>query len=326
MTSPVSWSMSKPSVKKGLLGSEDVCTWRRLGEAGRVMGWFGHPGFMQYEFGLEVLHADWPVYPAGRGWETALGTLGVFPSDWRFFHIDEIDQCTLFVCARYGTKFPKAPFDLDFFHVAVWDEDLLELHCRGLVAGLSVLTAYQAAFAYYEKVKDMITSSGARLFPLNQPGPRPDEYDEYPQEVRVAEAGLAVTDAGMDMLSSLARPIDSLDEQIRNRVKPILLIPFYDTVVREASVILETRLRDIVHSASYGQNLVKEYYELVCKQDGGSSAFLKVLRGELRTIFKFVRNDFAHSLKEITESQCSALLDRISRALESVNQIHPTRS
>ena len=52
----------------------------------------------------------------------------------------------------------------------------------------------------------------------------------------------------------------------------------------------------------------------------------KVMRSELRSIFKFVRNDYAHALRDINKGQCLALLDRISSALEMVNEIERVES
>jgi hypothetical protein len=55
------------------------------------MSIFDHPGFMEYEGGMiEALHADWPVYPAGHGWQVAVQSLAVFPSKVRFIEIGNL--------------------------------------------------------------------------------------------------------------------------------------------------------------------------------------------------------------------------------------------
>jgi hypothetical protein len=72
--------------------------------------------------------------------------------------------------------------------------------------------------------------------------------------------------------------------------------------------------------------LIEEYYQRLCSQNRGKpTAFMKVLRSELRTLFKLIRNDFAHSLQQITSAQCGILLDRISKTMHTVNQIGPVR-
>ncbi len=45
-------------------------------------------------------------------------------------------------------------------------------------------------------------------------------------------------------------------------------------------------------------------------------AWLKVLRSDLRTSFKFVRNEFAHNVIDISRSRCLSLLERMSELYE----------
>jgi hypothetical protein len=296
------------------------------------MSLFDHPGFMAYGGGsliFDVLHADWPVYPAGHGWALALCSLAVFPSDVRFRKVDEIDQCLLFIAVGAGPCLePRNDFyDSKWFHVSTWREDLLELHSRGYVSGISVMTEYEVALAHYVEHKDLLVESKDGLQKLPLPIPRADDYDDdRPTVVDISDAGVRVTVAGNAALASLARPTCDLETSIRDRVSPLLAISHYDTAVREAGIVLETRLRKIVGSGAFGQALIEAYYAHLCARDGRTSAFLKVLRGELRTLFKFVRNDFAHSLREITGEQCNVLMDRISNVLETVNQIEAEES
>jgi hypothetical protein len=124
---------------------------------------------------------------------------------------------------------------------------------------------------------------------------------------------LAMTNPSAEILVSLARPLDELVTTIRQRAEPLLLISYYDTAIREAAMILESRLREVTGSVGFGPALVDEYYKLLCSRyQGKPRAIFKIFRGELRTIFKFVRNDFAHALHDITNDQCRVLLDRIS--------------
>src|SRR5262245_29297320 len=83
-----------------------------------------HPGFMRCEAGFVVLHADWPAYPLGHGLRPSIASLAEYPAKTRFWPIDRIDQCTLFVA---GDVPKKDPYNEGLFHVAIWDEDLVEL-------------------------------------------------------------------------------------------------------------------------------------------------------------------------------------------------------
>lgn len=281
-----------------------------------------HPGLMTYSNGrIELLHANWPAYPSGRGWSLALASLAVFPRGVRFRKIDYIDQCVLLVAEGSGSCLqPKDNlFDTRWFHVAIFREDLLELIDRELVAGARHLSAFEAAREYFEKHKvlELETDEGVKRIELPEPDPA-DYEDNYLQEIEIDDAGLVVTKLGLEALQSIAPPVTSLDAKIRERALPLLTIGQYDTAVREASVILETTLRELTLSEHFGQVLAEEFFKIAVNQSGRTSAYLKVARAELRTLFKFVRNDFAHCLREISEGQCRALLARISESLQRV--------
>jgi hypothetical protein len=249
----------------------------------------------------------------------------MFPRAVRFLQLEDIDHCLLLLVTGSGACLePQGDlFNEKWFHVAVWRNDLTKLADQRFVTGVTLLTEYEEAMAYYIQHRDLLAKKGGELHELNLPRPKREDYDEdRPKGVRISPDGIGVTDVGFQANLEAACPLESLEPEIKERVGPLLAIPLLDSAVREAGVILETRLREVVKTQAFGQDLVREYFNLVCSRRGvGSSAFLKVLRGELRTLFKFVRNDFAHSLREISETQCRSLLDRMSQALAKVNEI-----
>jgi hypothetical protein len=296
------------------------------GSGDLIMTLADHPGFMEYEDGsIEILHADWPVYPAGHSSKVVLQSLAMFPQAVHFQQIDDIDRCLLLVATGSGPCLvPQGDlFDEKWFHVAVWRDDLMVLYEQQFVTGVSLVSEYEAATAYYKQHKALLVRTDGGFRKLDLPCPQPGEFeDDRPTVARISPEGIAVTDSGFQANLAAARPLEGLCPEIKERVSAVLAIPLFDTAVREAGVILETRLREIVGSSAFGQDLVREYYKLICsRQRERPSAFFKVLRGELRTLFKFVRNDFAHSLHEISESQCRSLLDRMSQALERINEV-----
>jgi hypothetical protein len=88
---------------------------------------------MWTETGFQVLHAKWPAYPKAHGVRTALTVLAEFPRKTRFFPIDNIDRCSLFVV---GDKPKGDAFAAEHLHVAVWDDDLRECMSRGYIEGV----------------------------------------------------------------------------------------------------------------------------------------------------------------------------------------------
>ena len=84
------------------------------------------------------------------------------------------------------------------------------------------------------------------------------------------------------------------------------------------------RGKPIVGSESFGQALVSEFDAKLRSTKRFIPAQLKPFILDIRTAFKFVRNEFMHGVHELTSTQCYALLARVSRildVLDAVNQI-----
>jgi len=74
------------------------------------------------------------MYPEEHGAELALLWLTAFPNGTSFKKIDDIDQCLLLIADVRGSN--QNPFSERHFHVAIWHEDLRELHRQGLINGV----------------------------------------------------------------------------------------------------------------------------------------------------------------------------------------------
>jgi hypothetical protein len=48
-------------------------------------------------------------------------------------------------------------------------------------------------------------------------------------------------------------------------------------------------------------------------------AYVKGINTELRTAFKYVRNEYMHNIKELTSIQCYAVLGRLSSVLYTID-------
>ena len=79
--------------------------------------------------------------------------LGSFPKGTRFKRIDDIDECALLLALGY--KEYEDPYDERAFHVAIWNEDLLEASDLGLVTGVERITERQ----YEERKRDELRSA-----------------------------------------------------------------------------------------------------------------------------------------------------------------------
>jgi hypothetical protein len=68
------------------------------------------------------------------------------------------------------------------------------------------------------------------------------------------------------------------------------------------------RMREFVGTSEFGHVLVEKYVSALLSSESYYPARLKSLRQELRSIFRFIRNEFAHNLCELEPSRGYALL------------------
>ncbi|MFI7081049.1 hypothetical protein ACIBO1_27475 [Micromonospora sp. NPDC049903] len=263
-----------------------------------------------------------------------------------FERIDDIDRCVLLLVKGY--KRYENPYDEQAFHVAIWHDDLLEARDRGLVEGVLSLTHRQ-----YEERKreeflkglrrahgreglelppaDIIYSLQAeidgRMLPIRVPPL--DEFDDQEDGERpnvewlgIDESGeIRLTDRGWSELDALWG--DSLDvpERVRSRIGPLIGRGLYDTALREFGVLIESRMREVASSELYGLNLVEAVIRRLRASGHFHDSSLKMLRGELRTAFKFVRNEFAHNVVDLPRPRAYALLGRMCHVLMEIDGV-----
>jgi hypothetical protein len=234
---------------------------------------------------LVAIHADWPIYPAGEGWLTALRSLGVFPAGTMFTPLDDIDQCVLLLAEGIIGEPPKDRFSPENYHVALWHEDLLQLVRTGYARGPVEL-------------RDGFDR-------------RPDWLDDD------AQPQLEVTWSGWHSLDNELSNAYKAPSAVSKRLAPILAAGLYDTAIREMSVHLEVEMRrGLGGSDLYGQQLVEKLIHDL--EPVMLEADLKVLRGNLRALFKFVRNEFAHNIIDISRPRALSILQELGEVYEAI--------
>ena len=274
-----------------------------------------HPGYFGVTSrGVIAIHSDWPMYPFEHGWEEALIALGSLPGATRFFQIDDIDKCFLFVAGPVPAQ--QDPLGERFSHVAAWHEDMVELVEKSYVDGIELITEYDAALSYWEKHKDLyFERSPGEYVPLNLPKPEPD--DDFLSEQNtvpvIGSTGIGVTEAGRaalrDLLSSAFR---NAAPEFLEHVEPILAINKTDTAVREGCVLLETTMRQEIGSLQFGQKLADEFCARMLAH-GAIPALMKPFKAELKNAFRYIRNDYMHNLRPLELDESKAVLMRIAR-------------
>ena len=150
--------------------------------------------------------------------------------------------------------------------------------------------------------------------PIEQP-----DFDRFDDEfegfiVPSEHRRLRVTDLGRSFLLSALRASSlNLRDTLGDRVMHLFEIGFYDTAIREACVQLEHEIRVYTRSEAWGDRLTEEFVIRLSDQKKFLESYLRTFRQEIRTVFKFIRNDFMHNLREADEAAAHAVLFRISR-------------
>src|SRR5260370_3774669 len=118
---------------------------------------FEHPGNLGRTRGtlLTVHHGDWPAYPEGDDFRTPLLQLTAFPVRTEFIVADDIEQSLLLIAdVRCGV--PDKPDDPRNFHIAVWYDDLVELHNRAFITGVERVTEREWHLQRWSKLRSRV--------------------------------------------------------------------------------------------------------------------------------------------------------------------------
>ncbi|MBD2504159.1 TIGR02391 family protein [Anabaena azotica] len=283
-----------------------------------------HPGYLGLTSqGVIAIHTDWPIYPEEHGANLALLWLTVFKPNTVFKCISDIDRCCLFVAEVNKTNLAK-PFDINNFHLAVWHEDILCLAEKGFITGVSAITERRWYEIEYSKLPKPAYYRGDddQLIQINFL----ENLDEYDDEVdacpEFSETGITVTNKGWKYITEfLSQEPLNFSATLGERVTKLFDLEYYDTSVREACIGLEVRIKKYLGSQTYGYKLVEEYISQIRTKGSFIESFIKTFRGELRSVFNFIRNDFMHNFIDINRTQANSILIRVSRVTEVMNSL-----
>ena len=198
---------------------------------------------------------------------------------------------------------------------------------EGLVAGLRWGTEEEWRWARWSSVVSGLPP-GAEIFtrlpdgtlmPIPPP-PEPDPKDEDDDCFPVDRAWPLLGD-GADRLTVTSAGWASLEEHLRDalvlhpdlaRVSTLLKLGLTDTAVREAAVTLESMLRRRLRTDVFGAKLTA-LVAIRMQQSGADDGHQQIVSTRLRTVFKFVRNEYAHNVRpDLTVTEANALCWRIS--------------
>lgn len=123
--------------------------------------------------------------------------------------------------------------------------------------------------------------------------------------------------------SELFRLMREYDHDLLVKCFELILDRRFDTAIREASLVLETRLKQVINSTSWGIDLVNEAFGSKGKlsqrfaDDGKRQAMRDLMAG----VMGVIRNDFAHNFRSSSWSQTIAVVGFINMLLKQLNEI-----
>ncbi|MDB5072154.1 MAG: hypothetical protein JWM87_3265 [Candidatus Eremiobacteraeota bacterium] len=284
------------------------------------MSLWKHPGYFGITSqGVIAIHTDWPMYPEEHGADLALLWLTAFPAGTIFKGIDDIDQCVLFLAGP--TK--RDPFDELNYHVAIWHEDLTKLSRDGLVTGMESVTerAWEEARRRHRGAGPFYIEFNGRFKQIEEPN-----FDIYDDEVEtwplLSDDGITVSRLGRTRIGEFFAAVRDDDFKVLGeRVPRLLALSYFDTAVREACVAIEHQIKTWLQSDRWGQDLIAEFVSRLERDEVLLNTDLRVVRSEVRTAFRFIRNEFAHNAIAIDEIECKAKLFRLARLKTSLDSI-----
>lgn len=157
------------------------------------------------------------------------------------------------------------------------------------------------------------------------PVPSPDDFEDS-EALRgwISSEGIVLTDFGYSALEhSFSKSTEFIAPDILKRTRGLILMAQHDTAVREACIIVEDALRHATGSSQHGYRLIDTFFTKALASDRVINSQLKTFRTEVKAVFKFVRNEYMHNLKSISQAQCYSILVRTSRVLSGVREIGP---
>jgi len=272
------------------------------------MDMFEHPGNLGAVRGTlwSIHHATWSAYPQGDDFYTPLLQMTAFPPDTEFVVVDDIDQSFLLVADVEKKKLDN-PYDERHFHVAIWYEDLRELRTKGMAEGVEK-DRRREDYGWRWGQDEEEENSGSEPDFLNAD----DELRAY---VWATGNRLWITYSGRNaLLTELRKSEAELHKDAGERVSNLFKLGYYDTAIREACVQLEDEIKKYLNVELYGKKLTEKFVAQLLKEKKILESYVRTFRQELRTVFKFIRNDFMHNLREADEAAAYAMLFRITRA------------
>lgn len=303
--------------------------------------------FFDYS-GIYKISDDVHIFPNGEGWQMALRALANFPKSTGLYEYSNVGAIMSFF-TNINPKGYRGDFnDEKIYRVAIFIEDLISLHNLGYIIGLKPISELKFDLNNFNEMLDFgfiadkngnalagyeLPDGNLKITIINKPNIKErildyfgieciedytleelnelfEEYDVSNQDFIEVEDKICISELGWETLLNINKQF-IIPEEIKNIINPLLSIKYYSTSVREISIYLENELKLFHDTNSFGDKLIDIHIKECVKYNNGNfNAGIKVYRQELRTMNKFIRNEFIHNLFEISYENYMSILYR----------------
>lgn len=317
------------------------------------MNYLNQNSLFDYQ-GIHQISDDVPMFPTGEGWQNSLFNLATYPKGTKLFEIETIGAIVSFLTNKKSQCLQSDIWNEKNLHSAIYVDDLIKLFDLGYISGITPITEYRYDLNQFNKMlkngfklnkngdidtfakfpggktkKHTIVKPKIEKYVCDYLG---EDWNEEDRQELISEYesdnkpfieifdGIEITEKGFTKYLELSQHFD-IPERINDLVEPLIKIEYYDTAIREVSVLFEDMIKKFHNSNLMGWRLI-DYHITKCIEANGmnNNAGIKVYRQELRTANSFIRNEFMHNRVNVNKENFNAILFRQSNLFRLMEQ------
>lgn len=275
---------------------------------------------------LTILHYNWPAYPIGEDYFETLLSFSLFPAGTDFIEIDNGDGSILFAAHINGLN-ERNLYDDKNFHIGAWHSDLLEMNNLGLITGVKSANDFELELDTWNKMvkrigtEQLFCEFNGQIQKINPPSQSQDfdNEDDFRCFAIVPESTICLTPkAFLHVREKVSELSCDFITDISPVVRSLYDLGHYEPAVRQAVVTLEDSIRRLLGSTRIGSKLGEEFIQHLRNEANILESSVRSYSQELRMVFRFIRNEYAHNIVQIDETGALVLLLRIYRVLSKL--------
>ena len=137
---------------------------------------------------------------------------------------------------------------------------------------------------------------------------------------------ISLRPAALPEMERLTREALEIPPSLQSRLAILLDAGLFDSAIRDLGAALETRMRVATGGPGFGKDLIDQYVKVLQENEYDLPARIQSHHQELRSIFQFIRNEFAHRVVELEPSHGYAFVSRLCWHVRDVELMIESRN